>query len=230
MLSLVLPTYNESANVTEMLPKLSAVMKDLPYEIIVVDDDSPDRTWEIAERLGVPNVRVIRRVGRKGLSSAIGEGFEAGKGAVLAVMDADGQHDANILPQLYAAVIDNHGMAVGSRYVAGGSVGQWNEVRYLLSRTGTTLAQAACRVRVKDPMSGYFAIDAALYRSIAPKLHLSGFKVLLEVLANIPKTTIVTEVPFLFGVRTKGYSKLSFKVQRQFLFQLLRLLWQRVAR
>ena len=117
MLSLVLPTYNEADNLPELVPALEALLAGLPYEIIVVDDDSPDGTWRVALDLARQRdrVRVIRRVGRRGLSSAVVEGFLAAKGDVLAVADADGQHDLALLPKLYDAVRAGANVAVGSR-------------------------------------------------------------------------------------------------------------------
>src|SRR5712664_3677593 len=108
MLSLVLPTYNEAANLGELVPRIQAILHATPHEIIVVDDDSPDRTWETALRLAreLPELRVIRRIGRRGLSSAVIEGFLAATGEVLAVADADGQHDYTLLPRLYQSVRD----------------------------------------------------------------------------------------------------------------------------
>lgn len=228
MLSLVLPTYNESANIVGVLSRLDGILRAVPHEILVIDDDSPDRTWEMAERCAIQGLRVVRRIGRKGLSSAIVEGFSLATGDVLAVMDADGQHDASVLPRLCEIARDTGGLAVGSRYVPGGSVGEWNQQRHLLSRLATRLSGLACRVRVRDPMSGFFAIDRALYQAIAPRLQPSGFKMLLELLAAVPRSTPVTEVPYTFGLRTQGVSKLSARVQWQFLCQLVRLTVRRV--
>ncbi len=219
VLSLILPTYNESESLPVLLPKLAAALKGLEFEVIVVDDDSPDRTWEVAQKLsaGMPQLRVIRRVGRRGLSSAVIEGFLSARGSVLAVADADGQHDLGILPKLDAAVREKGGVAIGSRYAEGGSVGEWDERRHALSRAGTRMAIALCKVEVKDPMSGFFAIDRSLFERTFPRLNPKGFKILLDVLIHIPADTPVSEVPFTFGVRERGESKLSRRVQIEFL-------------
>src|SRR3990167_11135087 len=152
MLSLILPTYNEALNLPELLPKIRSVLSQVPHEIIIVDDDSPDHTWkvaqELAEKLG--DVHVIRRIGRRGLSSAVIEGFLAAKGDVLAVMDADGQHDLTLIPKLFVAVRSGSNVAIGSRYIEGGSVGSWDERRYRLSRIATNLAKRLCKVEVND--------------------------------------------------------------------------------
>jgi dolichol-phosphate mannosyltransferase len=219
MLSLVLPTYNESENLPGMLQAASAVLKDIPHEIIVVDDDSPDGTWQVAHKLSrqFDRVRVIRRVGRRGLSSAVIEGFLSAKGDVLVVADADGQHDLGLLPKLYNAVVDGNEMAIGSRYVEGGGVGQWDERRHFMSKIATGLAIKLCKVRVSDPMSGFFAIDRELFVQIASKLNPRGFKILLDLLVHAPSDIGVVEIPFTFGVRTHGESKLSRRVQIEFL-------------
>ena len=218
MLSLILPTYNESENLPELLPKLEEVLKDIPHEIIIVDDDSPDETWRIAQELGQTrdDVHVIRRVGRRGLSSAVIEGFLSAKGDVLAVMDADGQHDMDILPKLYNAVQSGSGIAIGSRYVPGGSVGEWDERRHLMSRVATKMALAVCNVKASDPMSGFFALRNDLFQNAATHLNPKGFKILLDLLVCVPKDTTVEEVPFTFSTRLHGESKLSRRVQVEF--------------
>ena len=218
-LSVVLPTYNEAKNLPELVPGLVELLRGVRHEIIVVDDDSPDGTWRVAEALGerFAGVRVLRRVGRRGLASAAIEGFLAAKGAVLAVADADGQHDFGLLPELLAAVEAGADVAVGSRYVAGGSVGAWDERRYALSRLATRLAQGLCRVPVADPMSGYFAVSRQAFQEVLPRLNPVGFKILLDLLAHMPAGAVVREIPLRFGSRLHGESKLSRLVQLQFL-------------
>ncbi|TSC59580.1 MAG: dolichol-phosphate mannosyltransferase [Candidatus Peregrinibacteria bacterium Greene0416_62] len=219
MLSLILPTFNESENLPELLPKIRSALSSVPHEIIVVDDDSPDSTWKVAQELSqqLGDVHVIRRIGRRGLSSAVIEGFLAAKGDVLAVMDADGQHDTELLGKLHAAVQQQGGIAIGSRYVAGGSVGAWDERRYMLSRIATRMALSLCAVKAKDPMSGFFAIDRKAFEEVLPRLNPKGFKILLDLLVHVPKTTHVTELPFTFATRKHGESKLSRRVQLEFL-------------
>jgi dolichol-phosphate mannosyltransferase len=219
MFSLVLPTYNEAENLPELLPKIREVLKDIPHEIIVVDDDSPDHTWEVALHLTqeMQDAHVIRRVGRRGLSSAIIEGFLAAKGDVLGVMDADGQHDIDLLPRIYSVVQGNTDLAIGSRYVEGGSIGTWDERRHALSRLATNLARWLCKVRVEDPMSGFFAIRRSTFEATMPTLNPKGFKLLLDILVHAPRTTRVQEIPLQFGVRTHGESKLSRRVQIEFI-------------
>lgn len=219
MLSLILPTYNEAKNLPELLPSLKKVLEFIPHEIIIVDDDSPDGTWRIAHELSeeADDIHVIRRIGRRGLSSAVVEGFLAAKGDVLAVMDADGQHDLLLLPKLFHTVQSGVNIAIGSRYVAGGSVGEWDEQRYALSRIATKLARRLCKVDVQDPMSGFFAIDRETFENALPNLNPKGFKILLDFLVHVPKETVAKELPFRFGQRLHGESKLSRRVQIEFL-------------
>lgn len=219
MLSLILPTYNEAANLAELLPKIEEILQDISHEVIVVDDDSPDKTWLVARQAAerLPHVRSIRRVGRRGLSSAVVEGFLAAKGSVLAVADADGQHDFTLLPRLYAAVREGANLAIGSRYVPGGSVGQWNERRHAMSKLATHLATVLCKVNVADPMSGFFAIDRATFETSLPRLNPKGFKILLDLLVHLPTGAVVRELPLSFGIRLHGESKLSRRVQLEFL-------------
>lgn len=219
MLSLVLPTYNEAENIRGMVEELSRVLKDVPSEIIVVDDDSPDETWRIAQELAASreDLRVIRRIDRRGLSSAVIDGFLAAKGSVLAVMDADGQHDAALIVALYKDVKDAGGIAIGSRYVEGGSVGSWDERRHMLSRIATRLAIALCKVKVHDPMSGYFAIARTTFEDTLKRLNPKGFKILLDFLVHVDPATRVQEFPLTFHERRAGESKLSRRVQIEFL-------------
>ncbi len=219
MLSIILPTFNEAQNVPVMVAGISKVVAGREHEIIIVDDDSPDGTWKTAEALktAYPSLRVLCRRDKRGLSSAVVDGFSMAKGDVLAVMDADGQHDAGLLVKLEDAVRSGADIAIGSRYVAGGSVGDWKTIRKFLSRAGTRLAYALLRVKVRDPMSGFFAVRADMFRKIQPALNPKGFKVLLDVLVNTPRNVRVIEVPFTFGLRMAGESKLSGRVQLEFL-------------
>jgi glycosyltransferase involved in cell wall biosynthesis len=229
VLSLILPTYNEAANLPELFAALKKALG-MPHEIIVVDDDSKDQTWKIAEdlRATYPTVRVLRRIGRRGLSSAVTEGFAMAKGGVLMVMDADLQHDPHLIIKLYDAITNGADIAIASRYIEGGSVGEWVTGRRLLSKTATWLAHALPPVHSTDPMSGFFAISRQSYVTIAPHLHPTGFKILLEVLACMPEGSRLTEVPLQFALRKHGESKLNMTVQWQFLQQLLRIGSKRV--
>jgi glycosyltransferase involved in cell wall biosynthesis len=228
MISVILPTYNEALNIATLIDFLDGVLRDQPHEIIVVDDDSPDGTWQVAESLRAKyqSVRVLRRRDKKGLSSAVVDGFDAAEGSTLVVMDADGQHDPDVLPKVLAAIDDGASIAIGSRYIAGGSVGDWVRDRRIISRVGTFFA----RVAVSDPLGGFFAIRRSLYRSVRAELKPTGFKILLEILAFIPEKTVLTEVPLQFRMRQHGVSKLSLRVHGAFLLQVLRLFFLQIPR
>lgn len=225
MLSIILPTYNEGQNFPELFKRIAGELGKSDYEVIVVDDDSPDRTWEVAEKLRKTHhmIRVIRRIGRRGLSSAVVEGFDAARGDVLLVMDSDLQHDPSLITKLADAVEHDAGIAVASRYMKGGSVGEWVRGRRLLSNTATWLAKNIPAVHVSDPMSGFFALRRPLYHLVRPRLHPTGFKILFEILGHLPRGTKTKEVPLVFKMRLHGESKLSMWVQLQFLMQLLRI-------
>lgn len=213
-----------------LIDVLDAVLHEVPHEIIVVDDDSPDGTWRVAESLTRrhPSVRVLRRVGRRGLSSAVVEGFDMARGDILAVMDADGQHDGELLLKLVAQINAGAGVTIGSRYVPGGNVGEWVRGRRIVSTMGTKIAGWLSQTPVSDPLGGFFAMRAPLYRRIRSRLRPTGFKILLEILANVPAGTKVHEVPLIFRMRLHGRSKLSLRVQAEFLLQVLRLAVQRL--
>ncbi len=226
MLSIVLPTYNEAKNLPELLKRISGAMGKESYEVIVVDDDSPDGTWKVAKELHAqyPMLSVIHRIGRKGLSSAVVEGFDAAKGDTLLVMDSDLQHDPALILQLSDAIKQGAGIAVASRYMEGGSVGEWVRGRRLLSKTATWLTRKIPAVEVSDPMSGFFALSKPVYESVRAQLHPTGFKILFEILGHLPKRTKAVTIPLIFKMRVHGESKLSIKVQVEFLFQILRML------
>ncbi|MFH0851620.1 MAG: polyprenol monophosphomannose synthase [Candidatus Peregrinibacteria bacterium] len=228
----MIPTYNEAESLPMLLPRLQEALRGIPHEIIIVDDDSPDGTWHKAEELQAffPALRVIRRRGERGLSSAVVAGFRAARGEILAVMDADGQHDASLLQKLIATVQVRRGVAIASRYISGGSTGQWNRRRTILSRIGTKITTLLCRLSVHDPMSGFFAIDRSLFERVAPHFHPRGFKILFDLLMRLPRGTPVTEIPYTFAPRVTGTSKLSFRVQWDFIFSLMALFFEWWAR
>ncbi len=210
-MSVVVPTYNEAGNLPVLLDRLSQVLSGSSHEIIVVDDDSPDGTWRIAlERSAIdPRIRVIRRMDDRGLSSAVLAGMDAASGSVLAVLDADLQHDEAILPDLIAAVGSGRAdVAIGSREAPGGSYGEFGRARRLLSYIGAKVASTALGVDVSDPMSGYFALSSDRYATIRPSVNPRGFKILLDVLANGERPT-VEDVGYRFRARRSGDTKLS---------------------
>lgn len=229
--SLVIPTYNESQNIRPLIRQLTSALESVidNYEIIVVDDDSPDGTWKIAEELARQNshLRIMRRRGEKGLATAVVLGWKEANGEILGVMDGDLQHPPEILPTLLKLMLSTHAdIVVASRNVAGGGVSEWSLSRRLVSWGAACLATlmlpGILRI-VRDPMSGYFVIR----RSVIPfgDLRPVGYKILLEVMARGKYDTIV-EVPYVFEERKHGASKLGPKQQWEFLRHLGRLGWE----
>jgi dolichol-phosphate mannosyltransferase len=222
--SLIVPTFNERENVGPFTEAVHRALADIPHEVIIVDDDSPDLTWKAVEDLSrtSPWLRVVRRVGRRGLSSAVLEGFEAATAPVLGVMDADLSHDESILPKLIAAVEGGAELAVGSRRVPGGGATDWPWYRRVTSWGATMIAKALLNLSISDPMSGFFVMRRDLYERCKRRLEPTGYKILLEIYCK-GRPQRVSEVPFIFRDRRQGYSKLSAGVMRDFVGMVLRL-------
>ena len=223
--SIILPTFNERENLADCVEAVRQAMGPrTDWEIIVVDDNSPDRTWELAEQLGEqdPRVRVYRRIDRKGLSSAIVDGLAMAAGQRLLVTDADMQHDIRKIPELLAA-LDTAEVSVGSRYVGGGGISDWAAHRRFASKMATRACHMLLRVRVTDPMSGFFAIRRGIFERIAPQLNPRGYKILMEILHWHGKPERVAEVAYVFNPRRAGESKLSSGVIWDYGLSLLEL-------
>jgi dolichol-phosphate mannosyltransferase len=217
--AVVVPTLNEAANVEALIAQLSVVLAGRGWEVVFVDDNSADGTSDVVRRIGQSSrhVRIVQRVGRRGLSSAVVEGILATAAPIVAVMDGDLQHGEDALPRLIAAVeggVDGTGadIAVGTRYADGGSTGNWDARREAMSRLATRLGQVALGTSVSDPMSGFFAIRRAAFESALPRLSAIGFKILLDILASAPHPLRVAEVPYTFRERTAGESKIGARV------------------
>ncbi len=220
LFTVVAPTFNERANVRPLAAKLAAALEGIPFEVIFVDDDSPDGTAEEVRALGRedPRFRCIRRIGRRGLSSACVEGMLAGQGEIVAVIDADMQHDETLLPKLYETVRSGEAdLAVGSRYVEGGNADSFSSIRGKGSRLATEMARRMLGVSFNDPMSGFFCTRRAVVEAAAPKLSPEGFKILLDIAASHPTPLRVRELPFAFGERVHGESKMDNRVVADFL-------------
>ncbi|MGL4313834.1 MAG: polyprenol monophosphomannose synthase, partial [Sphingomonas sp.] len=223
-LSLVVPSYNERANMAPLVDAVAKALGDIAWEIIIVDDDSPDRTWAEVDRLAAeePRVRCLRRVGRRGLASAVIEGAMAANGRVIAVMDADFQHDEAILPAMYAAIAqDGADVAVGTRYALGGGIGDWDARRVKMSGLATTVARALIGNRTSDPMSGFFMARREVFANAIYNLSSQGFKILLDLLASHPGPLKVVDIPYTFRNRRAGDSKISPMVIAEFAFLLI---------
>jgi dolichol-phosphate mannosyltransferase len=222
--TIVSPTYNEAENIARLVHDVGSVLSGIDYELLIADDDSPDRTWAIAQQLAVqnPHVRVLRRTTARGLSPAVIEGFLSSSRDYVGVIDADLQHDPAILPQMIAALDAGAEIAVGSRYIEGGGTGAWNAARRFQSWVATKLARTFLGVELTDPMSGYFILRRNDFNRIHKQLDSSGFKILLEIIARLAPSKL-EEVPYTFRTRVAGQSKLSSKVVLQYLGQLWRL-------
>lgn len=223
-ISIVVPCYNERANVRPLVAALSHALAGRDWEVIFVDDNSPDGTIDevraLAERDG--RVRGLLRVGRRGLSSAVIEGVLSSSARIVAVMDGDMQHDESCLGRMIDAVArDGYDIAVGSRHVAGGdNAGLASGWRTFLSDSGIRLVQMTLPVRLGDPMSGFFAMRRDLFAQTVPRLSGTGFKILLDVFLSAPRRPRVLEVPFVFRPRAAGESKLDILVLVQFVAML----------
>ena len=223
-LAIVLPTLNERANLAPLVARIEEALGPDGWEAIVVDDDSADGTAEEARILALADrrVRVLHRIGRRGLASAAIEGICATPAPFVAVMDADHQHDPALLPAMLEAVEEGGAdIAVASRFVEGGSAeGLASERREKGSQLANTLARRITGVALTDPMSGFFLTRAATVRQLAPRLSGIGFKLLLDLLATAPQPLRVTELPLRFAKRRSGESKLDRAIAFEFLVGL----------
>ena len=213
--AVVVPTLNEAANVEKLIAKLSVVLAGRGWEVLFVDDNSADGTSELVRRIARESrhVRIVQRVGRRGLSSAVVEGILATAAPIVAVMDGDLQHSEDALPRLIDAIADDGAdIAVGTRYVAGGGIGDWDSDRARMSRLATRAGQIALGTDVSDPMSGFFAIRRDAFERALPRLSAIGFKILLDILASSPTPLKVAEIPYQFRSREAGESKIGARV------------------
>ena len=213
--AIVVPTLNEVANVEKLIAKLSIVLAGRGWEVVFVDDNSPDGTSGLVRRIGrnSRHVRIVQRVGRRGLSSAVVEGILATAAPIVAVMDGDLQHSEDALPQLIDAIANNQAdIAVGTRYIAGGGIGAWDKDRARMSRLATRAGQIALGTDVSDPMSGFFAIRRDAFERTLPRLSAIGFKILIDILASSPTPLKVAEIPSQFRTREAGESKIGARV------------------
>jgi dolichol-phosphate mannosyltransferase len=226
--SLVLPTYNEGKNIAEVIAQLVPVLDSVPnlqYEIIVVDDDSPDRTWEIALGLtdAFPQLRVIRRQDERGLSTAVIRGWQIAQGRILAVMDADLQHPPEVVANLCKEMIRGADLGIASRHVEGGGVSDWSLARRIISRGAQMIGFMLLPEvigRISDPMSGFFMIRRSSIQD--RKLSPLGYKILVEVLGR-GKVSWISEVPYTFRERVEGSSKLTNRIYLEYFQHLFRL-------
>jgi len=219
-LSVVVPTFNERDNVTTLYRRLETALTGIAWEVVFVDDNSPDGTWDVVRGLARQDsrVRCIRRIGRRGLSGACIEGILASSAPCAAVIDADLQHDETQLPKMLALLqTDTIDLVVGSRYIEGGSADSFNKQRAGASQLATEVAKRVLRIEIADPMSGFFMIRRDRFEQLAPQLSTQGFKILLDIVATAQGELRIQEIPYSFGSRLHGESKLDSMVALDFL-------------
>jgi dolichol-phosphate mannosyltransferase len=227
-LSLILPTFKEARNIHNTLQATCTVLHAIPglvFEVIVVDDNSPDGTAQLAldATAEFPEVRVMRRETEAGLATAVIRGWQAARGSVLAVMDADMQHPPEVLAHLVGLMRIDRDLAVASRHVQGGGVGNWNLLRRIVSRGAQVIGIVILPevlIRISDPMSGFFMVRREAIQGIA--LNPTGYKILVEVLAR-GRIHSIGESPYVFRERKEGASKATAAVYMQYIKHLLRL-------
>jgi dolichol-phosphate mannosyltransferase len=218
-LTVVVPTFNERDNVSALLRRLEAALDNVGWEVIFVDDDSPDGTSNYLRQIARqnPQVRVIRRIGRRGLASALVEGVLSASTEYFAVMDADMQHDETMLPQMLRRLKEEHlDIVVGSRYAQGGSVEGWNKKRRIASRFAGLAARLVVKADLQDPMSGFFLMRRQSFDETVQNLSQHGFKLLLDLFASAPRPLRFAEQPYEFRRRGQEKSKLDSMVVWEF--------------
>jgi dolichol-phosphate mannosyltransferase len=223
-LSVIVPTFNERDNVAELVRLLDRALAGLRWEVIFVDDDSTDNTADEIRSIAQSNARVrcLQRIGRRGLASACIEGALASSAPYIAVMDADLQHDETILSVMLTELkTGGADIVVGSRYVKGGGVGEWQSHRAAMSRLATRLSRLVSRADLKDPMSGFFIIRRTVFMEAVRNLSSVGFKILLDLFASSPRPLVFREVPYGFRSRKAGESKLDSTVMWDYLMLLM---------
>lgn len=223
-LSVILPTRNERENIVPLIEKLIETLKGIAWEAIFVDDDSQDGTVDIIRACCRHNLRIrlIHRIGRRGLSSACIEGIQASTAPMIAVMDADLQHDEALLPQMLSVLsAGDADLVIGSRYVAGGDVAAWDKTRAGMSDLATWLGQVVLRVDVADPMSGFFMMTRSAFDRSVRQVSALGFKILIDLIASAEKPLIIKELPYSFRPRISGESKLDAVVAWEYIMLLM---------
>lgn len=223
-LTIVVPSFNERENIDLLVERLHVVLDGIAWEVLYVDDDSPDGTSASVRDLAQRDsrVRCLQRIGRRGLSTAVIEGILASSAPYIAVIDADLQHDEAVLPKMLAAAKTQElDIVVGSRYVEGGGIGDWTKGRAFISGFATRLARLVVTADLTDPMSGFFLITRPAFERAVRRLSGQGFKILLDLFASTPTPYRFAEVPYQFRTRIRGESKLDGLVVWEYLMLLV---------
>lgn len=223
-LAVIVPTFSERDNVTSLVSALAVALTGISWEVIFVDDDSPDGTADRVREIARTDARVrcLQRIGRRGLASACVEGMLATAAPFLAVIDGDLQHDERLLPRMLALLdSDDVDLVIGSRYGEGGSIGDWTKQRATISRIATRLSHLALKAHLSDPLSGFFMIRRDAFMASVRHLSGVGFKILLDLLASSPRPLRFRELGYAFRPRAAGDSKLCAAVAGEFLMMLM---------
>jgi dolichol-phosphate mannosyltransferase len=223
-LCVVIPVLNERDNVVPMVARLQTVLSGIAWEAVFVDDDSKDGTRDAVREAAAaePRVRLIHRIGRRGLASAFIEGAQASLATNIAALDGDLQHDETLLPKMLAMLRDGRAdVVIGSRHAEGGGMGDFAAARVGMSNFATLLARPLLRTPVSDPMSGFFMLPRAVFDRAVRRLSAMGFKILLDILASLPEPPRVVELPYEFRSRQHGESKLDAGVLRDYLLLIV---------
>ena len=222
-LTIIIPTLNEVDNVLPLVTQLETVLRPVSWSALFVDDDSSDGTYELLRTLASerPHLHAIRRIGRKGLSSACIEGIAMATSSYIAVMDADLQHDEHLLMPMLTLMEERRlDLVAASRFLRGGSVGPLSARRACLSRTANTLSAWLCGVRLSDPMSGFFMLRKSLFHEVYGGLSGHGTKILLDIITATRRPLRCAELPLRFRERLSGDSKLDAQVMWEFAYLL----------
>ncbi len=224
-LSIIVPTYKEIDNIADVVKHVHVCLEGVAWELIFVDDDSPDGTADRVREIARtdPHVRCLQRIGRRGLSSACIEGMLSSSAPYVAVMDADLQHDETLLPTMLNILRQGDtDIVIGSRYTPGGEVGQWDKSRARISRLATRLSHLVLKADLADPMSGFFMMTHdAMIRCMKGNISSIGFKILLDLFASSPRPLRFKELPYYFRERQAGESKLDAMVAWEYILLLL---------
>ena len=223
-LSVIVPTFNERANVLELVQRLGKSLVAHSWEVIFVDDDSPDNTAQLVREIGQRDnrVRCIQRIGRRGLSSACIEGMRASSAPELAVIDGDLQHDETLLPHMLEKLKqDQTDIVIGTRYASGGGLGDWNRSRAAISHFATRLSRLVLKADLSDPMSGFFMLRREAMEHSVRRLSGISFKILVDLFASSPRPLRFVELPYEFQTRKAGESKLDTQAAWDYVMLLL---------
>src|SRR5215469_5139198 len=219
-LTVVIPTLNELENIGPVVELLDTVLDTVSWEVIFVDDDSPDGTADWIREISRCDrrVRCLQRIGRRGLTTACVDGALATSAPYIAIMDADMQHDEKLLPRMLAILKSEPvDLVVGSRHVAGGGIGEWDAGRAKMSAVAARLSRVICKAEIADPMSGFFMLRREVLEAALRRLSGQGFKILLDILASSPRPLRFRELPYEFRERQHGESKLDTRVAWEYM-------------